>query len=59
VTSLTRKQGLLRRIHRLATPNPWNWEDRDTVVEVLETLVEEVFKDEPVVVNVKPWKDEK
>lgn len=43
---MTRKQKLLKRIHQLAKPSPWSWADRDTVVEILETLVEEVFRDE-------------
>ena len=38
------KRGLLKRIHRLATPSPWGWEDRELLVEVLETLIEEITK---------------
>jgi len=36
------KRGLLKRIHKLATPTPWGWEDRELLVEVLETLIEEI-----------------
>jgi hypothetical protein len=41
-------QRLLKRLKKLAGPQVWGWEDRDALVEILEVLIEEVFREEKV-----------
>ena len=36
---------LLKRLRRISGPHVWDWQDRDTVVELIEALIEEVFKE--------------